>query len=55
MKKLADAAEVAIQKKLQEKKMRPTYTKVQTKQLTIPANVTSQVFENVLKMRSQIS
>ena len=47
IKRLADAAEVGIQKTLQEKKMRLTYTKVQMKQLTIPANVTSQIFENV--------
>ena len=47
MKRLADAAEMAIQRKLQEKKMRLPYTKVQIKQHTIPANVTSQVFENV--------
>ena len=47
MKRLADAAEVAIQGKLQAKKMRLPYTKVEMRQFTIPANVTSQVFENV--------
>ena len=45
--KLADAAELSIRKLLLEKNMKLFYLKVQVKHLTIPANVTTQDFEDI--------